>query len=55
VGDLASHGVGVGVDLRLHLQPALRGRRRNKVDDDLVGDERLPFPVLGDEGGDRDP
>ena len=34
----------------MHVEPCLRCRRCDQLDDDLAADQRLAAPVLGDEG-----
>src|SRR5262249_56592235 len=41
--------VRLGVQARTHAETGRRGRGGNELDDDLVGDQRLPPPVLTDE------
>ena len=49
IGDLHASLVGSWVQLRPHPQPRLRARRTDEVDDGLVADERLIFPVQTEE------
>ena len=48
VGDLDLLGVVVLVEAGVDLQALARRRRGDRVDDDLVADERSSAPVLGD-------
>ena len=43
---LDAGGVGIGIDLALHLETGVRGGGGDQLDDGLVADQRLAAPVL---------
>ena len=47
---LRPFGVEVAVDLAAYLEACFGARRADKLDDNLMTDQRLPTPVHGDEG-----
>jgi len=50
IRDLDGFGIFILVEAAPHLKPGRRGRRSDELADDLVADQRLATPVLGDEG-----
>src|SRR6266566_5169742 len=49
VANLDAGGIGVGIDLALHLQSGVGCGGGDELDDGLVADERPRPPILGDE------
>jgi hypothetical protein len=50
VGILDRFGIVIFVEAAPHVEPCLRCRRCDQLDDDRAADQRLAAPVLGDEG-----
>src|SRR5690606_21436337 len=50
VGDSTTARVDALIEATSHREARLGGRGRDQADDNLMGDERLAAPVLGDEG-----
>ena len=49
IGDFDACRIGVAIELAAHLEAGVGGGGGDQLDDDLVADEWLAAPVLGDE------